>query len=98
MRFGNIQYYLCEFCGQKFGYIDDGQASEKEISDFQRNLLKEYCNEEKKKPEISKPIRSILAKFGIETPRGDSVKMYDPEWDRNVEGPGKIRARDNRYK
>ena len=88
-KFGSIKYYLCEFCNHKFGYIDDGQASQKEVDMVRRNYQQQY----ERHVTNSKPVREILSRAGIKTKSGNSVRMYSPERDRNVVATGTIRAR-----
>lgn len=83
MRFGHIDYYICEYCHHKFGYIDDGQASSKEIADLQRSFQEQY----EKNVRGIEPHKRVLARMGVmvmHDPRerrrpGHVKKLYNPD-------------------
>jgi len=73
-QFISVQYYFCEFCGHRFGYIDDGVASEEAISGFQKRLQMSFEN----KAQGWEPAKETLKKAGISLPEPQNVKMHNP--------------------
>ena len=74
----SIDYYICEFCGHYFGYLNCGQATEKQVDSMRSNYQRQIEHHIKD---------SGRAKVIIKKRR---LKMFDPK---KRTSPGILRAR-----
>ena len=86
MTFGSIDYYICELCGHKFGYIDQGKATKKEIQEFQKKFQRKF----EQKVRGFEPVRDTLIRAGIKLPKPKNIKLHDPKKRTSI---GNLRAR-----
>ena len=84
---GKVEFYVCEYCNEKFSLKRNGKASHREVENVQARQLQGFLDCQSG----IEPTKRTIAK--MESSREYSGKMNDPEWDRNAEGPGTIRAR-----
>ena len=84
-----VESIICESCEKTFSIKDNGQANYYDIRDARRKFQNDY---EKKRESLFEDNESIMNKVTSDNIDNNliSTKMYDPEWDRNTEAPGKI--------
>lgn len=86
-KFGKVEFYVCEFCGEKFSIKRNGKASHQEVENVQARQLQGFLDCQSG----IEPTKRTIAK--MEGSRKYNGKTYDPKWDRNVEAAGTIRER-----
>lgn len=74
MTFNSISYYICEHCGHSFGYVDRGEASEKEMDSLRRRVQERF----ESKDRMGKPVRETLIAAGVKFPEA-TPEMHPPE-------------------
>ena len=84
-----VKDVICENCNKTFTIKDNGQASAEEITGAQRKFQRQFEDNRKSMFEKSENIVNRVISENADTSL-ISTEMYDPEWDRNVEAPGKI--------
>ena len=88
-RIVSVDDIICDSCEKTFSIKDNGQATEEEISGAQRKFQRQYESNRKSMFEKSESIVNRVISENVDTGLVNT-EMKDPEWDRNVEGPGKI--------
>lgn len=77
LKFNKVTYYICEHCGKSFSICDNGQASQREIDDLQKEQMRQIIRYNRYKPlrlQISASLKS----------RNGNTRMYDPKADREA--------------
>ena len=84
-----VKDVICDNCEKTFTIKDNGQANYYDIQDARRKFQQDY---EKRRESLFESNESIMNKVISDNVdnRLISTKMYDPEWDRNIEAPGRI--------
>lgn len=99
----SVKIGICETCEHEISVKDHGKVESAEIEKAQQEFQKESQRNINNKPDRNNPIRSNPVRRTLhkmirkQINTSGKIKMYDPEWDRNIEAPGTIRARDNNY-
>ncbi len=72
MKFGKIEKYICEHCGRKFGYINEGKATEEELIQFRTAVMGRVFNSN-----VTDNYRRTVMR--LSKGAGNNLKMYSPQ-------------------
>ena len=85
----NVKVIICEECENTYSVKENGKVNYYELQDARSRFQRNY---EEKRESLFESNQSIMNKVISDNIDNSliSTKMYDPDWDRNTEAPGKI--------
>jgi len=88
----NAKVIICEDCERTYSIKENGKVDYYELQDARSRFQRNYEENRENMFENSKNIMNKVVSERLNTSM-INVDMLNPEWDRNTEGPGTIRAR-----